>query len=514
MHPREIAERAPDRPAVVMATGGEVVSFAELDQRSSQLAHLARSVGLEHGSSIAVFMENHPRYMEVLWAGQRAGLYYTSINSHLTAEEAAYIINDCGARLVVTSAQLAPVAAQLTEERIPAVETRLMVDGTINGWESYEAALAAQPGGHIADELEGQVMMYSSGTTGHPKGIKRPLGMELMGHKFDGGVGLLSLLGFEEGSVYLSPAPMYHSAPLVWSMAVQRLGGTVVIMEKFDPRHALQVMQDHRVTHGQFVPTMFVRMLKLPEDERRSFELSSLRAAVHAAAPCPVEVKREMIEWWGPIIYEYYSATEGMGATWITSEDWLAHPGSVGRSILGKIHILDEVGNELPTGEPGTVWFSGGQEFEYHNDPVKTAEARDPSGKATVGDMGYVDEEGYLYLTDRKTFMIVSGGVNIYPQECENLLVTHPKVADVAVIGVPNEDMGEEVKAVVQPVDWAQAGPELESELIAFCRAHLAAYKCPKTIDFEAELPRLDTGKLYKRLLRDRYWEAHKTRII
>jgi fatty-acyl-CoA synthase len=313
-------------------------------------------------------------------------------------------------------------------------------------------------------------------------------------------------MGMRDGDVYLSPAPLYHAAPLAWSMGSHRLGSTVVVMDRFDAAEALRAIHHHAVSHAQFVPTMFIRMLKLPATVREPAHLASLRAAVHAAAPCPIEVKRQMIEWWGPKIFEYYSSTEGAGATFIDSHEWLEHPGSVGKAIVGSVHIIDEHGRELPAGTVGTIWFEGGPPFEYHNDPVKTAGAINEKGWATMGDVGFLDQEGYLYLTDRKAFTIISGGVNIYPQEIENLLAHHPKVMDVAVVGVPNEEFGEEVKAVVQPVDWPEAGEALEEELIRFCRERLAAYKCPRSVDFERELPRLDTGKLYKRALRDRYW--------
>ena len=355
--------------------------------------------------------------------------------------------------------------------------------------------------------MEGDFLLYSSGTTGRPKGIKRPLTLAPLGQGRPAAVPFLRALGFAAGDVYLCPAPLYHAAPLAWSMAAQRLGGTVVVMERFDPVEALALIERHRVTHGQFVPTMFVRMLKLPDAERTAYDVSSLKAVVHAAAPCPVEVKQAMIDWWGPIVSEYYSATEGIGATFITAPEWLTHTGTVGKAMLGVAHILDDDGNELPAGEIGTVWFSGGYDFTYHNDPQKTAEAKDTRGYSTVGDVGYLDEEGYLYLTDRKAFMIISGGVNIYPQEAENVLINHPKVLDVGVIGVPDAEMGEAVKAVVQPVNWDDAGPELEAELIEYCRAHIAAYKCPRSVDFDPELPRLDTGKLYKKQLRARYWD-------
>jgi len=292
-------------------------------------------------------------------------------------------------------------------------------------------------------------------------------------------------------------------------------GGTAVIMEHFDPEAYLALVERHRITHSQLVPTMFSRMLKLPADVRGKYDLSSLEVAVHAAAPCPIPVKHQMIDWWGPIILEYYGATEGLGFTACDSAEWLAHPGTVGKVVLGELHVLDDEMQPMPKGQPGTLWFKTASPFEYFNDPAKTAEARSADGvMSTVGDVGYLDDDAYLHLTDRATFMIISGGVNIYPQECENLLIIHPKVADAAVFGVPNEDLGEEVKAVVQVMPGIEPGPDLAAELIGFCRANLASMKCPRTVDFMDQLPRLPTGKLYKRLLRDQYWGDRKTRIV
>jgi len=509
MYPGALAARAPDRPAVIMggtrSGGGSTVTYRELDERSNQLAHLFRTRGIGRGGRIAIFLENHPRFLEVAWAAQRSGLGYTTVNSHLTTEEAAYIVNDCGASAIVSSTHLAPIATALTPELTPNVHTRLMIDGTAEHWESYEDATGAEPTTPIEDECEGDFVFYSSGTTGRPKGIERPLTFAPMGDGVPGAVPLLQMLDVNDGDVYLCPAPLYHGAPLSYSIAAHRLGATVVVMERFDAVDALRLIEEHRVTHSQWVPTMFVRMLKLTDEERHRHDLSSHRAAVHAAAPCPVPVKQQMIEWWGPILSEYYSATEGVGMTFITSTEWLAHPGSVGKAVVGEVHILDDDGEECPTGEPGTVWFSGGYAFEYHNDPEKTAAAHNERGYATVGDIGFLDADGYLFLTDRSVNMVISGGANIYPQEAENVLVMHPKVLDVAVFGVPNDDLGEEVKAVVQPVDWTDTGPELEAELIAFTHEHLASYKCPRSVDFARELPRLDNGKLYKRVLREQY---------
>jgi long-chain acyl-CoA synthetase len=515
MYPAVHAQNTPDKPAVVMAGGGEVVTYKQLDERSNQLAHLFRDRGLKKGDAIAVYMENNSRYHEVLWAAQRSGLYYTAISYRLTAPEVEYIVADCGARVFVTSYdQRDEAGALIAGDMIPGVHTRLMINGTVDGYESYEEVVGAQPTTPIDDETEGRDMLYSSGTTGRPKGIRVPIPDSPMGTP--DGVTVLSqaLYGVTADSVYLSPAPLYHSAPLRFTMAAQRLGATVVVMEHFDPMEYLRLIEKHKVTYSQVVPTMFVRMLKLPKEEREKPDTSSLQLVIHAAAPCPIPVKEQMIEWWGPVLFEYYAGTEGNGFVCCNSEEWLAHKGTVGKAILGTVHIMDEDGNEQPTGESGTIYFEGGSEFEYHNDPEKTKGSRNDKGWSTLGDIGYLDDEGYLYLTDRKAFMIISGGVNIYPQEAENVLTMHPKVMDVAVFGVPNEDFGEEVKAVVQPADMADAGPALERELIEFCREHLADVKCPRTVDFEAELPRHPTGKLYKRLLKDRYWTGHETRIV
>jgi acyl-CoA synthetase (AMP-forming)/AMP-acid ligase II len=521
MWPGFHAQRTPDKPAVVMAATGETFTYLEFDERSNRLAQLFFDAGLRFGDHLAVLMDNDPHYLEVCWAAQRSGLVYTAINWHFTAEEAAYIIDDCDAQAIVVSAGTREVAEALID-LMPRVTTRLAIGGAIgagpNAYVDYEDAVSAFPAEPLAEELEGTPMLYSSGTTGRPKGIEYHMQREPLGNAPERLASLTHVFQFDEDSVYLSPAPLYHSAPLFYCMSSLRLGATVVVMDHFDPVDALAYIERYGITHSQWVPTMFVRMWKLTAEERARHDLSTHRVAVHAAAPCPVDVKRRMIEWWGPILMEYYSATEGQGATIITSDEWLAHPGSVGRSMLGPIHILDEATDaEVAPGEVGVVWFeplSGRSGFEYHKDAEKTRDSFNDRGWSTVGDMGYLDTDGYLYLTDRKTFMIVSGGVNIYPQEAENILVDHPKVFDVAVFGVPNEEMGEEVKAVVQPIDWDTVGPDLERELLEYCRAHLAHYKCPRTVDFERELPRQETGKLYKRLLRDRYWGARDTRIV
>jgi long-chain acyl-CoA synthetase len=506
VHLGQIAAVTPDKPAVVMVGSGEIVTFRELDEESNRLARLLRAEGLRPGDHIAFMLENHRSFLAVAWAAQRSGLYYTAISSRLQADELAYVIGDCGAKVFLTSARLADVAVAVSD-RTPGVMLRLMLDGTAPGFASYEERIAGHPATPIEDECEGVDMLYSSGTTGRPKGVKPQLSLAPMGTPNNLYKLVSVLFQPDADAVYLSPAPLYHAAPLRYCLAFHRLGATVVVMERFDAEEALRAIERYSVTHSQWVPTMFIRMLKLPEETRAAHDLSSLRCAIHAAAPCPVEVKRRMIEWWGPVLHEYYAGTEGNGFVYADSGAWLEHPGTVGRPLLGEIHVLNEEGEELPPGRTGVVYFANGPEFEYHGDPDKTASSRDPLGRGwtTLGDVGYLDEEGFLYLTDRLSYMIISGGVNIYPQEAENVLALHPKVADVAVIGVPDPEMGESVKAVVQPVDAAEAGPDLERELIDHCREHLAHYKCPRSVDFRAELPRHPTGKLYKRLLKDEY---------
>jgi len=500
------ATLAPERPAVIDSASGAVITFNELNARSNRLAQYFHRVGLRRGDTVALFMENNPRFLEIAWAARRSGLYLTAVNRYLTAEEAIYIIDDCDAVLLVSSAARADVAAHLPG-RLPRCRRYLMTDGTIAGWESFEEAVAACPAEPLAEEWLGEIMLYSSGTTGRPKGVRRPLRPVKVDE--DDVLALFTRgYGFDTDTVYLSPAPMYHAAPLAFSVGVQSRGGTVVMMPRFDAEAALAAIERYRVTHSQFVPTMFVRLLKLPADIRTSWDLSSHRLAIHAAAPCPVAVKQAMIDWWGPIIHEYYGGTEGNGMTRIESAEWLAHPGSVGRPIIGVLHICDEDGNDLPAGEPGLVYFERDTlPFAYHKDPERTQAAQHPlhPNWSTLGDIGYVDGEGYLYLTDRKAFMIISGGVNIYPREIEDVLIAHPQVRDVAVFGLPDPDMGEHVKAVVELIDDAAPSDGLAAALIAFARDRLAHYKVPKTVDFVAALPRLPTGKLYKQALRAAY---------
>jgi len=510
-HARERAGQA----AFIMAGSGETVTYAEYEARTNRLAHLLRAHGLERLDHYSIFMENNSRYLESCGAGERSGLYYTCINSYLTPDELAYIVNNSESKALITSRAKRDVAVAAIRQ-CPKVTLGLIVDGTGDdgSFVDYASAVARWPDTPIADESLGTPMLYSSGTTGRPKGILRPLPSSAPSQPLPLFDFLVRLWRYRDGMIYLSPAPLYHSAPQAAVSLTIRQGGTAIIMERFDPEAYLALVEKYRVTHSQLVPTMFSRMLKLPADTRRRHDLSSLEIAIHAAAPCPVPVKEQMIEWWGPIIHEYYGATEGLGFTACDSQEWLAHRGSVGRVLLGDLHILDEHMQPCPKGVPGTVWFKTATPFEYFHDPGKTAEARSADGTmSTVGDVGYVDD-GFLYLTDRATFMIISGGVNIYPQECENLLITHPKVADAAVFGVPNADLGEEVKAVVQAMPGVETGPDLECELMAFCGQHLARQKCPRSIDFEAELPRLPTGKLYKRVLRDRYWGNKQSRIV
>ncbi|MBV9982047.1 AMP-binding protein [Bradyrhizobium sp.] len=516
MYTGKQARLRPLQPAFIMAGTGETVTYRELDARTNRLAHLFRKYGLQRLDHYAIFMENNSRYLEACGAGERSGLYFTCVNSYLTAGELAYILNNSQSRLLITSALKLDIAREAIKE-CPRVELCLVADGSgaserIVGLDQATRGLPRTP---IADEYVGTAMLYSSGTTGRPKGILRPLPEQPPVQNLPLFDFLIKLWQYREGMIYLSPAPLYHSAPQAAVNLTIRMGGTVIIMESFDPERYLALIEQWGVTHSQLVPTMFSRMLKLPPEARHRHDLSSLEIAIHAAAPCPVQVKEDMIKWWGPIIQEYYGATEGLGFTACSSAEWLAHKGTVGKVLLGDLHILDENMKECATGTAGTVWFKTASAFEYFNDPEKTREARSPDGSmSTVGDVGYVDADSYLYLTDRATFMIISGGVNIYPQECENLLITHPKIADAAVFGVPNSDLGEEVKAVVQPMPGIEPCDALAEELIAFCSQSLSRQKVPRSIDFEEQLPRLPTGKLYKRLLRDRYWGNKTSRIV
>ena len=504
---RAEALQHPDKPAIVMVESGETRSYGELSDRADQYANFFRQQGLKTGDSIAFTLENCPEFYAICFGALRAGLYYTALSTYLSPAESQYIVEDCGAGIYICSTKFNTRAAELG--KILSKEVRLFsLGGDIPGYLSIEDEVSTMPAEPISDETKGQDLLYSSGTTGQPKGVKIELTGESPESLPDNTQAIVRLYGFSADTVYLSPAPLYHAAPLRFNLVTLLFGGTSVIMRRFDPAAALEAIEKYRCTHSQWVPTMFIRMLKLPEAERQKHDVSSMLVAIHAAAPCPIPVKERMIDWWGSVIYEYYAGTEGSGFCAIASEDWLVHKGTVGRPLYGAVHTVDEDGNELGAGQTGTIYFSGGTDFEYLNDADKTRTAYNAKGWSTLGDVGFMDDDGFLYLTDRKAYMIISGGVNIYPQESEDVLVMHPRVTDAAVFGVPDEEMGEQVKAVIQLVDHAEQGPDMASELIAYCRDHLSAIKCPKSVDFIEELPRHATGKLYKRLLRDQYWAA------
>jgi long-chain acyl-CoA synthetase len=502
---RTYSERTPHKPAAIIAETGETLDFRTLDERSARLAHELVQRGLPEGAVIAILIANDIRYFELAWAARRAGLYYVPVSTHLTAGEAEYILQDCGAEVLFIGTELLPVlqgmsAASRQRLRIVVVDG----DAPPLGERSYRDIVDAGPMPPLPQRAQGLDFAYSSGTTGKPKGIKHRMQSDPAMQRSLAG-GWLSFFSFSADTVYLSPAPLYHAAPLRFSIRTMDAGGTAVVMRRFHPEHCLAAIEKYRITHSQWVPTMFVRMLALTADVRSGYDLSSHRYALHGAAPCAQHVKRQMINWWGEILWEYYSMSERAGATVISAQEWLAHPGSVGRCKQSTLHILDEERHECATGVDGVICFEGSPKFEYHNDPVKTAASHTPEGWVMVGDIGHVDAEGYLYLTDRLANMIISGGVNIYPQEAENLLSAHPLVAEVAVIGVPNAEFGEEVKAVVELHDPALAGDTTAQALMAFCREHLSHVKCPRSVDFIQKLPRSETGKLMKRLVRDGY---------
>jgi len=508
LYPGTYSHTQPDKPAAVRPAMGEVLTYRDLDARSNRLAQLLYTHGLRPGDHVALFLENHLAYFDVIWACMRSGLYLTPINRFLVAAEAAYIVDNCDAKALIASASLTQTA------ELGRLSTRccvkLSVGGCVEGFEEYESAIASFPAAKLGQERVGGFMLYSSGTTGRPKGIRRPLPDQPV----ENGNPLIQVrinqFGFDDSSVYLSAAPMYHAAPSGYATAITQAGGTVIMMDKFDAEQALQLIERYRVTHSQWVPTMFIRLLKLDPSIRAKYDLSSHRCAIHAAAPCPIEVKRQMIEWWGPILEEYYSSTESAGIASISSKEWLAHPGSVGRSRGKPFHICDETGAELPPGVPGLIYGEGlpGARFAYHKDPEKTASVAHPTNPnwVAVGDIGYLDTEGFLYLTDRKAFMIISGGVNIYPQQIEDVLVLHPKINDVAVIGVPNPDLGEEAKAIIELAPGIESSVALAQEIMDFVTSKLGRQLTPRSVDFVDALPRLPTGKLYKKVLRDKYW--------
>jgi acyl-CoA synthetase (AMP-forming)/AMP-acid ligase II len=499
-HPRQYAQTAPDRPAAIDAASGAVRTYAELDARANRFSHALRGAGLQTGDHIAIVLDNRLEMFDVLWGAMDAGLYVTPVNWHLAHDEVKYIVDDCGASALVVAADVTDAVADLGGE---ARSLQLAVGRELPGFDDFESALAGQPSDPVADEAEGSWMFYSSGTTGRPKGIKPPTIGAPIGspNGFSALVG--GLFGIGEGSTYLCPAPLYHSAPAGWSTTSQRLGATVVFMHSFDAEACLATIEQYRVTHVQFVPTHLVRILKLDPEVRAKYDLSSLQVIVHAAAPCPPDVKRGAIELFGPILHEYYAGSEGGGFCYIDSDDWLAHPGSVGKPLMGAAHVTDEDGNELPNGEAGQIWFESENRFEYHGDKQKTAEAWDDRGWMTLGDVGYVDDEGYVFLTDRVSNMIISGGVNIYPRETEDVLIGHPAVHDVAVIGVPHPEMGESVRAVVQLAEPVADEDAMAEELRAYCRERLSHFKCPTSVVFVDELPRLPSGKIAKRMFSD-----------
>jgi acyl-CoA synthetase (AMP-forming)/AMP-acid ligase II len=505
------AIRDPKSPALIVA-GSDTISYGQLYARSQRVAALLYEAGLRRGDGVALVLPNRQEFLEITWGCQLSGLYYSAVNTHFTPDEVAYVVDDSEARAVFIDASMADLGSRIQDVN-PGVDVHIGVGGSLPGWRSYDDAVSGA--GDAPPALDGSEMLYSSGTTGRPKAVRRPLPEDGKGSWAQKVLeySLTARYGMTESSVYLSPAPLYHAAGVNYTMAVHRVGAASIVMPRFDAEDSLRLIEQHRVTHAQFVPTMFVRLLKLADAVRDSYDVSSLACVIHAAAPCPVDVKHRMMKWFGPIIHEYYGGTEGFAGTTIGPQEWLAHPGSVGRPFTG-VHVVGDDGAEVAVGESGELYFEGGPAFEYFKDPEKTASVSNEQGWRSLGDMGHVDDDGYLYLTDRSTFMIVSGGVNIYPQEAENLLVVHSKLVDAAVFGVPNEEFGEEVKAVVQPADGVSAGPELEAELIAYCRAHLAAYKCPRTVEFDPELPRDQNGKLYKRRIRERYWQGRSSRIV
>jgi acyl-CoA synthetase (AMP-forming)/AMP-acid ligase II len=516
MHLSTLAEEHPSSVAAIDSGTGAVTTYADLDRESIQLAKHWASIGMRPGDVVAILMPNTPRYLTITWAAWRSGFYIVPVNWHLTAREAGYILSNSGARALVASGDLADIAGEIVATDGAAVTSRLLVGGARDGFDDLDATIAAQPAVRPAEERNGSLMLYSSGTTGRPKGIRPPLpespfGAPIVFQSILAATAAAAGTPVDRSSVYLSPAPLYHAAPLGWSLGVQALGGCVVVMERFDPEQVLALIERHRVTHAQFVPTMLVRLLKLPLEVRQRYDLSSLRYVVHAAAPCPITVKEQMIDWLGPIVHEYYGASEGTCLFTIDSPTWLAHRGSVGRPVFGVPHIVGDEGEELPAGEVGQIWIEGPTRFEYYGDPEKTADAFDDRGWSTLGDVGWVDDDGYLFLSDRRTDLILVGGSNVYPREIEDVLTTHPAVSDAAVIGIPDDDMGNQVKAVVELNRDIEPTDVLAAELVTFCQERLAKFKCPRSVDFVATLPRLPTGKLLRRTLRDRYVERPRS---
>lgn len=508
MYPGQHVSRTPDKPAIIMAATGKVVSYAELEDRSLRLANWFRAQGFERGDTVALISDNDHRIFDVYWAAQRTGLYLTAINYRLKPEEVAYIVQNSGAKAIFVGGGVADSVKAWTD--LSTLDWRVSFNPGLVGHVELESIIATSSTERPVYEPRGADMLYSSGTTGRPKGVRPPLPDRHVKEPGDSVVAMFGgAFGFTSETVYLSPAPLYHAAPLRTCAAVHALGGTAVVMDQFEAEGALDAIDRYKITASQWVPTMFVRMLKLDSTIKKRYDIRSMEIAIHSAAPCPPEVKEQMLAWWGPIIHEFYSSTEVNGITVIGPADWVRKRGSVGRPILGKIHICDDLGDELSSGQDGLVYFERDQmPFEYYLDPEKTRSTQHPNHPTwtAVGDIGHVDEEGFLFLTDRKAFMIISGGVNIYPQEVENVLALHPAISDVAVIGVPDQEMGEQVKAVVVPSAGTIASPELEQSIIDFVKSQVASFKAPRSVDFVDTLPRTPTGKLVKGELRARYW--------
>jgi len=508
-----LAQADPDHLALVTPDNQEY-SAGELLGRVNQVVHGLRAAGMEAGDALAVVLPNGIEILEIYLAALQAGWYLVPINHHLVGPEIAYIVEDCDAKIFVGHERFAEECTVAAEE-VGFPKERLFSVGQIDGFGSFSEMRDAQPTSNPENRTLGDVMNYTSGTTGQPKGVRRDLPPVSPEEAALGLSGVLFLFGVQPGddNVHIIGSPLYHTAVMRFGGASMHLGHTVVVMDKWDPEGMLKLIEEYKVTTSHMVPTQFHRLLALPEDIRRKYDMSSLRHMIHAAAPCPIDTKRAMIDWWGSAIDEYYAASEG-GGTLVGTEEWLTKPGTVGKPWpISEIAIFDDDNNELPTGEIGTVYMAmsaGG--FEYHKDKDKTEKNR--IGRFfTVGDVGYLDEDGFLFLCDRKTDMIISGGANIYPAEIENVLLGHPKVVDAAVFGIPHDDWGEEVKAVIEPVDGVAPSPELADEILAYCDGRLARFKTPKTIDFIEEMPRDPNGKLYKRKLRDPYWEGRERAI-
>ncbi len=506
-HPRAVAAATPDKPALIMVDQGEAITYGDLVRRSDQAGHLFASLGVKQGDTIAIMIENHVRYPELMWGAKNSGIRYVAVSTHLNGADAAYVIGDCGATLLVSSKACAPLAVEAIAGP-DVVPQLLMIDGADEPFQSYEALLSEQPDTPIIGRRRGPSMLYSSGTTGRPKGVRTEFPDAPPESPPQRLAMLIEQYGFDPDTVFINPGPYYHAAPGRMMMSIQRTGGTVIGFRAFDPAAVLDAIGTYGGTHGFFVPTMFGRMLALADEVRSAAQTHTIRHAIHGAAPCPVHVKRAMIQWWGTVISELYGGTEAFGHSFITSTEWLAHPGSVGRPAKGcTLRITDTDGQEVPVGEQGRIMMKNGMNVSYHGDAAKTAELYDDTGFASLGDIGYVDAEGYLYLTDRESHMIIVGGVNVYPQEAENILLEHPAIADVAVIGVPDADMGEAIKAVVQLMAGHRATDAIADDIIAYCRSRLSLHKCPRSVDFTSELPRNDAGKLVKRVLREQYWK-------